>query len=112
MPYWRKDYIRETVLKLQKQIDFYEKQLDKEIIDKVINEAKILNKKVNKISEFLVHVFENDANVKALDLALKQLSNYQAIIGFSVNKKMNKVVVVAKVDKVFYIKIKILIIIS
>lgn len=102
MPYCRKDFIRETAFCLQKQLDLFERQLEKVILDKVLNEAKILNSKANKSSKFLVHVFENDANGKSLDLALKQLNNYLAVIGFSVNENIGKVVVVAKVDKVFF----------
>lgn len=85
---------------MQKKIDSFEKQAEKAIADKLLNNAKVLNSLADKDSKLLVHVFENGANGKALDSALKQLNKYSAVIGFSINENTKKVVVVAKVDKV------------
>ncbi|CAD5208802.1 unnamed protein product [Bursaphelenchus xylophilus] len=97
LPYWRKDKIRSLAKETQKLLDSYDRKAKAAIADKVVQEAKDINE--NNKDKVLVHVFTEGANGKALDGALKQLKNHQAVIAFSVQDDIGKLAVIARVDK-------------
>lgn len=97
LPYWRKDKIRSLAKETQKLLDGYDRKAKAAIADKVLQEAKDLFQS-NK-DKALVHVFTEGANGKALDGALKQLKDHQAVIAFSVQSDSGKLAVIARVDK-------------
>lgn len=99
LPYWRKDAIRELAKASQKLLDSYDRQAKAAIAEQVLKEAKEVNE--NGIDgNYFVHVFSAGANGKALDAAVKAIQKPVAVMGFSLNDDIGKVVVVAKVNKV------------
>uniref|UniRef100_A0A7E4UWM7 Alanine--tRNA ligase n=1 Tax=Panagrellus redivivus TaxID=6233 RepID=A0A7E4UWM7_PANRE len=99
LPYWRKDSIRELAKSTQKLLDSYDRNAKAAVQEQVVAEAKKLNEELADGQKVLVHVFPNGANGKALDAALKHVKKPAAVLAFSINDDIGKVVVLAKVDK-------------
>ncbi|KAI6182400.1 Alanine--tRNA ligase, mitochondrial [Aphelenchoides bicaudatus] len=97
LPYWRREELREVMKKIDTTLIAFDKKAKAEIANKVLEEAKKLNEEAK--DNFVVHVFEKGANVKALDAAFKQLKNHKAVMGFALNEDGQKFLVSAKVDK-------------
>ncbi|KAM3720657.1 Alanine--tRNA ligase, cytoplasmic [Dirofilaria immitis] len=99
LPYCRKENIRKKAKALQKLLDMRDREAKAALADKVQREASELDASLNGDTVFTVHVFSNGANGKVLDGALKSIKKSHAIMGFSVNDDVGKVVVAARVSK-------------
>ncbi len=56
--------MREVIKTIQKQLDAFEKQANAMIAEKVLQEAKELNEKLDECGSVVVHVFSDGANGK------------------------------------------------
>ncbi|VDK68565.1 unnamed protein product [Onchocerca ochengi] len=99
LPYCRKENIRKKAKALQKLLDTRDREAKAVLADKVQREASELDASLNGNTVFTVHIFSKGANGKVLDGALKLIKKSHAVMGFSINDDIGKVVVVARVSK-------------
>uniref|UniRef100_A0A0R3RRY6 Alanine--tRNA ligase n=1 Tax=Elaeophora elaphi TaxID=1147741 RepID=A0A0R3RRY6_9BILA len=100
LPYCRKEIIRKKAKALQKSLDMRGREAKAALADKIQREASELDTSLNDDTLFTVHIFSKGATGKVLDSALKLIKKSDAVMGFSVNDDVGKVVVVARVSKV------------
>uniref|UniRef100_A0A8R1XPA9 Alanine--tRNA ligase n=1 Tax=Onchocerca volvulus TaxID=6282 RepID=A0A8R1XPA9_ONCVO len=99
LPYCRKENIRKKAKALQKLLDTRDREAKAVLADKVQREASELDASLNGNTVFTVHIFSKGADGKVLDGALKLIKKSHAVMGFSINDDIGKVVVVARVSK-------------
>ncbi|OZC07121.1 alanine--tRNA ligase [Onchocerca flexuosa] len=99
LPYCRKENIRKKAKALQKLLDTRDREAKAVLAEKVQREASELDASLNGDTVFTVHIFSKGANGKVLDGALKLIKKSHAVMGFSINDDIGKVVVVARVSK-------------
>ncbi|VBB30739.1 unnamed protein product [Acanthocheilonema viteae] len=99
LPYCRKENIRKKAKALQKLLDMRDREAKTTLIDKIQREASELDAALSGDTLFTVHIFSKGANGKILDGALKSIKKSHAIMGFSINDDISKVIVVARVSK-------------
>ncbi|VDK75975.1 unnamed protein product [Litomosoides sigmodontis] len=104
LPYTHKEDIRKKAKALQKLLDVRDREAKSVLADKLQREASELDASLNDDTLFTVHIFGKGANGKILDGVLKSVKKSQAVMGFSVNDDVGKVVVVARVSKDVAIK--------
>ncbi|CAK9295228.1 unnamed protein product [Gordionus sp. m RMFG-2023] len=75
IPCWKKDQFRADLKDIKKHIDTLEKAENNKILQKIIDETKVLANETGE-SSYIVHKFDVGNNKKALDAAIKE---YQTI---------------------------------
>lgn len=97
--YWKKDELRQSLNKLKKQLDDYERASKASVLNDVVELAKKIAESKNG-QKFIVEVLPAGANAKALDAALKQvksLSPHTAAMFFSSDNDAKKVICLSAV---------------
>jgi alanyl-tRNA synthetase len=101
VPYWRRDNLRNNLKALKKKLDDLDKQRKASLLTDAVEEAKrLISDKSGDV--FVVHVFDVQANGKALDAAMKQFKTsapHIACMFFSIDDDAGKILSMSCVPK-------------